>query len=399
MTFSKADSLAPPESRIGQTLGGKWHIDGVLDVGGMAAVYVATHRNGRRVAIKLLHARYARDPDVRKRFLREGYVANKIEHPGAVAILDDDITQDGAPFLVMELLEGESLAAGLTRAGGRLPSLDVLAIAGQVLDVLAVAHGAGIIHRDLKPGNVFLTKSGHAKLLDFGLARIRDGVTSIVPTAAGIVLGTAGYMAPEQARGASDQVDARSDIFAVGAVMFRALTGRRVHEKQSAFDVMLAAMKEPAPSLRAVLPDASPLLVAAVDRALAFEKAARWQTAAEMFEGLRAVYAEARQGPPSSPPPPASMPPQSNPARPVVLVVRFHRRRTEPRRRRRVRRPPRRGARARAPPHARARRRLDRPRGQGEARGNRRRGVTRLTGRCCSPGRCGGSGTSRTWSS
>jgi serine/threonine protein kinase len=311
----KADTLAPPEARIGQTLSGKWRIDGVLDVGGMAAVYVATHRNGRKCAIKILHARFARDPEVRRRFLREGYVANKIDHPGAVAILDDDTTEDGAPFLVMELLDGQSLAAWLTRAGGSLPALEVLGIAGQVLEVLEVAHANGVIHRDLKPGNVFVTKTGHAKLLDFGLARIRDGSASIVPTAAGVVLGTAGYMSPEQARGAPDQVDARSDIFAVGAVMFRALTGRRVHEKQSAFDVMLAAMKEQAPSLRGVMPGAGPLLVAAVDKALAFDKAARWQTAREMREALHSAYEESREraSVPTEPPPLSSVPPQSIP--------------------------------------------------------------------------------------
>jgi serine/threonine-protein kinase len=313
VTQSNADSPPPPEARVGQTLSGKWRIDGLLDVGGMAAVYVATHRNGRRCAIKVLHARYARDPEVRKRFLREGYVANKIAHPGAVAILDDDIAEDGAPFLVMELLEGESLASWLTRAGGRLPVPEVLAIAGQVLEVLEVAHGNGVIHRDLKPGNVFITKAGHAKLLDFGLARIRDGAISIVPTAAGVVLGTAGYMAPEQARGTPDQIDARSDLFAVGAVMYRALTGRRIHEKQSAFDVMLAAMKEQAGSLAAALPGAGPRLVAAVDRALAFEKAARWQNAREMFGALRAAYEESRQRSQAPGRVPESVPPQSIP--------------------------------------------------------------------------------------
>jgi serine/threonine-protein kinase len=295
-------------------LNGKWRVDALLDVGGMGAVYVATHRNGRRAAIKVLHARYARDPEVRKRFLREGYVANKIGHPGAVAILDDDTAEDGAPFLVMELLEGESLSDWLTRTGGKLPVAEVLAIAGQVLEVLEIAHGHGIIHRDLKPGNVFVTKSGHAKLLDFGLARIRDGAISLIPTAAGVVMGTAGYMAPEQARGTPDQIDARSDLFAVGAVVFRALTGRRIHEKQTPFDMMLSAMKEQAPSLATVLPGAGPLLVAAVDRALAFEKHARWQSARAMFEGLRAAYEESRHLPPAQLPravdddPPRSVP-------------------------------------------------------------------------------------------
>ena len=116
---------------MGQSLNGKWTVDKLLDVGGMGAVYEATHRNGRRAAIKVLHTRFARDPEVRKRFLREGYVANKIGHPGAVAILDDDIAEDGSPYLVMELLEGESLAGWLQRGGGRLPVNEVLAVAGQ----------------------------------------------------------------------------------------------------------------------------------------------------------------------------------------------------------------------------------------------------------------------------
>ena len=279
-------------SRVGQTLNGKWRVDRLIDVGGMGAVYEATHRNGRRAAIKLLHPRFAQDPEVRKRFVREGYVANKIDHPGAVAILDDDVAQDGAPFLVLELLDGESLSASLSRAGGALPVADALAIAGQVLEVLAAAHANGIIHRDIKPGNVFITRTGHAKLLDFGLARVRDGTLSLVPTAVGIVMGTAGYMAPEQARGQSDRIDARSDIFGVGAVLFRAISGRRVHEKASAFDMTLAAMKDPAPSLAEIVPSAGRALVLAIDRALAFDKEHRWQGAREMFGALRVAYEE-----------------------------------------------------------------------------------------------------------
>jgi serine/threonine protein kinase len=290
----------PATARVGQTLNGKWHIDRLIDVGGMGAVYEATHRNGRRAAIKLLHQHFASNAEVRRRFLREGYVANKIDHPGAVAILDHDIAQDGAPFLVMELLDGESLAAALTRAGGVLPVADALAITGQVLDVLSAAHDHGIIHRDLKPGNIFVTRTGHAKLLDFGLARIRDGAMSLIPTAVGMVMGTAGYMAPEQARGQPDLIDARSDIFAVGAVLFRAISGRRVHEMKTAFDMTLAAMKDPAPSLATVAPAAGPALVAAVDRALAFKKEDRWQSARAMFEALRAAYGELTDaGPPS----------------------------------------------------------------------------------------------------
>ncbi len=209
----------------------------------------------------------------------------------------------------MELLEGESLAGWLQRVGGKLPIVEVLAVAGQVLEVLEVAHGRGIVHRDLKPANVFITRSGHAKLLDFGLARIRDGAISLIPTAQGVVMGTAGYMAPEQARGASDLVDPRTDLFAVGAVVYRAISGRRIHEKKTAFDMSVAAMKEQAPSLATVLPEASPLLVAAVDKALAFDRNDRWQNARAMFEALRAAYEEHRHRPP--PLPTAARGPQS----------------------------------------------------------------------------------------
>jgi serine/threonine-protein kinase len=289
--------FALPEMRVGQVFNGKWHIQRLLDVGGMGAVYEATHRNGRRAALKVLHARFARDPEVRKRFLREGYVANRIGHPGAVAILDDDEAEDGASYLVMELLEGESLSNWLNRVGGRLPVADVLAVAGQVLEILEAAHQNGIIHRDIKPANVFVTQTGHTKLLDFGLARIQSGASSLMATAQGVVMGTAGYMAPEQARGTQDQVDARTDLFAVGAVVFRAVSGRRIHEKKTVFEQTIAAMKEQAPTLASVLPTAGPLLVGAVDLALAFEKANRWQNARAMFEGLRAAYDEERARP------------------------------------------------------------------------------------------------------
>jgi serine/threonine-protein kinase len=295
---------------VGQTLNGKWRVDRLLDVGGMGSVYEGTHRNGRRAALKVLHTRFARDPEVRKRFLREGYVANKIGHPGAVAILDDDTAEDGSPYLVMELLEGESLAGWLQRVGGRLPVTEVLAVSGQVLEVLACAHPNGIVHRDIKPANVFVTTAGHAKLLDFGLARVRDGTLSLIPTAQGVVMGTAGYMAPEQARGHSDHIDARTDLFAVGAVMFRCVSGRRIHEKPTAVDMTVAAMKEQAPSLATVLPGVGPLLAAAVDRALAFDKADRWQSARAMFEALRAAYEEERHRPPPLAP---SSPSQSHP--------------------------------------------------------------------------------------
>src|SRR6188768_294610 len=129
---SSSDRRVVAEKRVGQILASKWHIDRLIDVGGMAAVYQATHRNGKKVAIKMLHPFIATNADVRERFLREGYVANQVDHPGAVSILDDDVTSDGAPFLVMELLEGESLEAWMAQSGEILPLGDVLAVADQV---------------------------------------------------------------------------------------------------------------------------------------------------------------------------------------------------------------------------------------------------------------------------
>jgi serine/threonine protein kinase len=295
MNIPSADPRIEALKRVGQTLNHKWTIDRLIDIGGMAAVYAATHRNGKKVAIKMLHAFVAAHEDVRERFLREGYVANQIDHPGAVSILDDDITPDGAPFLVMELLEGDSLDGWMHKAGGILPLADVLAIADQVLDVLAAFHARNVIHRDIKPGNLFITKPGLVKVLDFGLARLRDPKLSGAPTASGIVLGTASYMPPEQAQGKSDQVDSRADVFSVGAVMFRALTGRPVHDAKAATERLVQAMKERAPSLGIVAPHMPTWVVGVVDKALAFDKKERWETAEEMRKAVRETFAQLKE--------------------------------------------------------------------------------------------------------
>jgi eukaryotic-like serine/threonine-protein kinase len=293
--MNASDPRAIAEKRVGQTLAQKWTIDRLIDTGGMAAVYQATHRNGKRVAIKMLHPFVAIDDDIRARFLREGYVANQIEHPGSVSILDDDVSPDGAPFLVMELLEGESLEGWMARSSGVLPVADVLAVADQVLDVLAAFHARGVIHRDIKPGNLFVTTAGVVKVLDFGLARLRDPRASGAPTASGVVLGTASYMPPEQAQGKGHEVDARADIFAVGAVMFRALTGRPVHDAKATTERLFQAMRERAPSLGVIAPHLSAWVVGLVDKALAFDKNERWATAAEMRAAVRSTFAQLEQ--------------------------------------------------------------------------------------------------------
>jgi serine/threonine protein kinase len=174
----------------------------------MAVVYAATHRNQKQFAVKVLHAELSMREDVRTRFLREGYAANSFKHPGAVAVLDDDIAEDGSAFLVMELLEGDGLDAVWKRSGRCLPPRAVLVIGYQLLDVLAAAHAKGVDHRDIKPQNLFLTEDGTIKVLDFGIARVRDAVASgVLATHTGILLGTPAFMAPEQALGESTEVD------------------------------------------------------------------------------------------------------------------------------------------------------------------------------------------------
>jgi serine/threonine-protein kinase len=298
-----SDSLGPDEvtrltdpmvmraqTRVGQVIKEKWRLDVLLGVGGMAAVYAATHRNGSRVAIKLLHPELSTHHEVRTRFLREGYVANAVGHEGAVRITDDDVAEDGAAFLVMELLDGETLEDRRVRSGGRLDEDEVLSLADQLLDVLAAAHAKGIVHRDIKPDNVFVTRTGQVKLLDYGIARLREVTSKSTATVSGATMGTPAFMSPEQARALWDEVDARSDLWAVGATMFNLLTGRLVHEGRTTNEQLLHAMtKEPAP-LESVLPSATPAVCHVVNRALSFEKDRRWRDAGRMQEAARGAY-------------------------------------------------------------------------------------------------------------
>jgi serine/threonine-protein kinase len=267
----------------GRTLGGRWRIEKLLGIGGMSTVYEASHRNGWRVAIKILRRDLAASRNARTRFLREGYVANRLRHPGAVAVLDDHVDSDGTVFLVMELLKGETLANRSKRSEGPLAWSDVLPIVERVLDVLAAAHHANIVHRDVKPENVFITKDGAVKLLDFGIARLRESSPGDETfTKSGATLGTPGFMAPEQARGLWMQIDARTDVWAVGALLFRLLTGRRVHEGSTPNEILIASATQPAPSVSTYVPDLPQPVADIVDRALQSEKDARWPDARSM---------------------------------------------------------------------------------------------------------------------
>ncbi len=294
-------------ARVGQVLRDKWHLDVLLGVGGMAAVYGATHRNGSRAAVKVLHSELTINPHVRTRFLRDGYVANKVGHDGAVKVIDDDTAEDGSLFLVTELLDGETLEDRRVRLGGKLSEDDVLAVTDQLLDVLVAAHANGVVHRDLKPENVFTTRMGAVKVLDFGIARLRELSTASTATKSGASMGTPAYMPPEQARGLWDEVDGRSDLWAVGATMFHLLTGRMVHGGRTANEQLLEAMTKPAPPLASILPTVSPAVAHLVDRSLAFERERRWPDAARMQEALRLAYHD-RTGVPISTAPRLTVP-------------------------------------------------------------------------------------------
>jgi serine/threonine-protein kinase len=307
--MSEIDLRARAEKRVGTMLRGKYRLDGVLGVGGMAAVYRATHRNGNRVAIKMLHLEFSLDEDMRTRFVREGYVANGVDHPGVVKVIDDEVTEDGSVFVVMELLDGETVQARWERYDYKLWIGDVVRIATGVLDVLAAAHVRTIVHRDLKPENLFITKTNQVKVLDFGIARWREVQGDV--TQSGIAIGTPAFMSPEQALGKRDQVDGKSDLWSVGATMFSLLTGRYVHEGETFQEIAVHAATRDAPLVRTLEPSVPAQIAEVIDRALKKDKRLRWANAVEMKKALEEAWAAcASEAPPEppEPPPPATGP-------------------------------------------------------------------------------------------
>jgi serine/threonine-protein kinase len=278
---------ARAQSRVGAWLKDKYRLDCILGIGGMAVVYAATHRNQAEFAVKVLHPELSMRREVRNRFLREGYAANSVRHAGAVRVVDDDIADDGAAFLVMELLQGEPVETLWERAGRRLSPKAVIGVGWQLLDVLTAAHEKSIVHRDIKPANVFVTTDGAVKVLDFGIARLCDVALSGSATQAGIMMGTPAFMAPEQAMAKAEAIDAQSDVWSVGATLFTLLSGHYVHGGDNSTQLLISAATAPAPPLASVAPDVPPALADVIDRALAFDKAHRWPTAVAMREALR----------------------------------------------------------------------------------------------------------------
>jgi serine/threonine protein kinase/ABC-type branched-subunit amino acid transport system substrate-binding protein len=271
------------DPRVGSVLRGRYRLERVLGAGGMATVYLAVHRNGNRVAVKVLRPELSVYDEHRERFIRESYVANSIDHPGAVRVLDDDLTDDGAPFLVMELLRGETLEARLRR-GETLTAAEALAVGYALCDLLAAAHAGGVVHRDIKPDNIFLTAAGELRLLDFGIARAREHERGS-GTQTGHLIGTPGYLPPEQALGRRT-VDGRTDLWAVGATLFALLTGRTVHRADAPEELVIRAATEPAPALQDICPEIHPAVARVIDKALAFAQDDRHPDAAAMRAAL-----------------------------------------------------------------------------------------------------------------
>ena len=319
---------------IGRTLPGGYHIIDLISVGGMGRVYRAEQSVlGRTVAVKVIHPHLLSDENSAVRFMTEARAASQLNHPNSIAVFDFGRTDDGQPYLVMEFLRGKDLAR-VAWEEGPLPFARIVDVLRQVLAALGEAHDLGIVHRDLKPENVILEPlrrgGDFVKVVDFGLAKLKatDGQSTSV-TSPGIVCGTPDYMAPEQGRG--DPIDGRSDLYAVGVILFQLLTGRLPFEADSPTQVVMMHLSIPVPDPRQVAPERNipESLVDVCLKALAKDAASRYQDAIEFADGLKQALALAESGPPdrTSSLPPMSLVPGSTMACPdcnsVVPVARF----------------------------------------------------------------------------
>jgi len=300
-------------------LAGKYRLERLLGHGGMGMVYAAENTDiGRKVALKVLHAALAKDPQLVARFRQEARASAAIGHPGIVDVLDFGTTPDGAAFIVMERLEGETLGARLDR-DGFLPVGDAVVLMDQVLDALAAAHAKGIVHRDLKPDNVFLVErpARAVKLLDFGISKLVT-TEDVRLTRTGLVMGTPLYMSPEQARGMK-QLTPTSDVYSMGAVFHHLLGGQPPFTGDSYNEVLAKVLTYPVQPLGELRPGLPPALVELCETWLAKRAESRPASAREAREALRRAAAEAGlelggQLPPAPPVRAASAPrPQVDP--------------------------------------------------------------------------------------
>ncbi|MEM9874615.1 MAG: protein kinase [Myxococcota bacterium] len=279
--------------RLGDTLDGKYRIERVLGRGGMGTVYGARHTTIRRqVAVKVLRGAHAADDEMVQRFEREAVAASSVRSRHVVEVFDVGTLDSGERYMILEYLAGESMSQRLKRVG-TMSVAEAFPLAAQLLDGLAAAHGAGIVHRDLKPANIFICYEEGAddlvKVLDFGVSKF-SALSGEGFTQTGALVGTPHYMAPELTEGASG-ADARSDIYGVGAILFRALTGKTPYTAETIHELIAKLIRHDPKRLAEVAPHVTPEAARVVDRALAKNPDERYPSARAMGEDIRAVMA------------------------------------------------------------------------------------------------------------
>jgi hypothetical protein len=277
--------LVPPSDPLLGTVVQRWQLARVLGAGGMGRVYLGVQPDiGSRVAIKVLSEDCARDPGLVERFFAEARSVNLIRHEHIVGVLDLARFPDGRPYIVMEFVDGATMGALARRE--LLPLGPLCALVDEVLSALSAAHAIGIVHRDLKPDNVLVTRAGHAKVLDFGIAKLAPSLSNQQSprTRTGALLGTPEYMAPEQVAG--KPVDGRTDLYAVGVMLYETTTGRRPFHGENLFDLLRAHLEETATPPRMLRPDLPEALAAVIVKALAKQPEQRFQSASEMMVAL-----------------------------------------------------------------------------------------------------------------
>ncbi len=270
---------------------GSYRVEAELGRGAMGVVYRGVHEVLEKpVAIKVISDTLSHRPETAERFLREARAASRVRHRGIVDVTDFGALPDGRPFLVMELVEWPTLLSVLKKEGPFRPAR-AATLAALVADALDAVHARGVIHRDLKPSNLFLGPDDHIKIADFGTAKVTvtDGKPERL-TQTGVIMGTPFYMSPEQARGHA--TDARTDLYALGCILFRMITGKVPFSRGSAMDVLMSHINEPPPPMVSPFGPLPPGLVAVVDRALAKDVSDRYPHAGEMLADLRRAVPE-----------------------------------------------------------------------------------------------------------
>lgn len=300
------NAAAPQPDLVGAILSQKYPLKRVIGSGGMGSVYESqAPDDGRPLAIKVLAVEYLNDEDVKARFIEEGRTCQRLIHPNIVRVFEVAQAEDGTPYIVMELLDGVPLSA-YTRSAVRVPLVQAAAILQGILAGLGAAHAQGIVHRDLKPENVVLARDASAgtfvaKILDFGIAKVMDAAGGMgSKTRTGVLLGTPAYMSPEQIKNAKD-VDARSDLWSAGVMLYEMLTGRVAFPAPTEYARLAAVLNSSPPPLESVDPQLA-RLSAFVQLAMQKDRAQRFQNALEMARALTAAVGADAQAPQAGPP-------------------------------------------------------------------------------------------------